>query len=114
MSIRAGGRPDPRAVRAVRTVAAALGGGIAGLVNAHAPELVTPGGIAGPLRAAAPDEFEAAYTGGLMAFHRDMPPPILPAAHGASGALHGAAAVGLDLVTREAALAEWAVETARA
>jgi predicted NBD/HSP70 family sugar kinase len=105
-------RADPRAARAVRTVAAALGAGIAGLVNAHAPELVTVGGLTGPIRAAAPDGFEAAYTGGLMAFHRAAPPPIRVAAHGADGALHGAAAVGLDRVTCEAALAEWATEPA--
>jgi predicted NBD/HSP70 family sugar kinase len=100
------------AARAVRTVATALGAGIAGLVNAHAPDLVTLGGLAGPLRAAAPDEFAAAYTGGLMAFHREAPPPVVLATHGADGALHGAAAVGLDLVTSEPALAEWAAEAA--
>jgi len=91
-------------------VAAALGAGIAGLVNAHAPELVTLGGLAGPLRSAAPDAFGAAYSDGLMAFHREAPPPVVRAAHGADGALHGAAAVGLDRVTREAALAEWAFD----
>jgi hypothetical protein len=93
-------------------VAAALGAGIAGLVNAHAPELVTLGGLAGPLRAAAPAGFAAAYRSGLMAFHREAPPPVVPAIHGADGALHGAAAVGLDLVTSEAALAEWAAGAA--
>lgn len=104
---RAGGG-EVRARDAVRAVAGALGAGIAGLVNAHAPDLVTLGGLAGPLRAAAPPEFEAAYLGGLMAFHREDPPPIRVAVHGAAGAVHGAAAVGLDLVTGEAALAEWA------
>jgi predicted NBD/HSP70 family sugar kinase len=102
--------PDPRALHALRTVAGALGAGIAGLVNAHAPELVTLGGLAGLLRAAAPAEFEAAYLSGLMTFHREAPPPVRQAAHGAAGALHGAAAVGLDRVTREGALAEWAAE----
>ena len=101
---------DDRSLRAVRTVAAALGAGIAGLVNAHASELVTLGGLAGPLRSAAPDAFGAAYSDGLMAFHREAPPPVVRAAHGADGALHGAAAVGLDRVTREAALAEWAFD----
>jgi predicted NBD/HSP70 family sugar kinase len=105
-------RPDPHATHAVRTVAASLGAGIAGLVNAHAPDLVTLGGLAGPLRAAAPAQFEAAYAGGLMTFHREAPPPVVPAAHGAAGALHGAAAIGLDRATREAALAEWAAHAA--
>jgi predicted NBD/HSP70 family sugar kinase len=101
---------DRRAVEAVRTVVAALGAGIAGLVNAHAPELVTLGGLAGPLRAAAPTEFRRAYLDGLMTFHREAPPPVVLATHGAAGAMHGAAAVGLDGVTREAALAAWAAE----
>ncbi|MFD0821762.1 hypothetical protein ACFQ0D_26395, partial [Micromonospora zhanjiangensis] len=56
---------------------------------------------------AAPDDFAAAYAGGLMAFHRERPPPVLDAAHGDLGALHGAAAVGLDHITTEAAIADW-------
>jgi predicted NBD/HSP70 family sugar kinase len=88
--------------------ATALAAGIAGLVNAHDPDVVTLGGLAAPLHATAPAEFRAAYTDGLMAFRRPHPPPVLPAAHGEDGALHGATAVGLDHTSGEAALAQWA------
>lgn len=97
---------DPGAARAVAASAAALGAGVAGLVNAHDPEVVTIGGLAGPLRAAAPGRFATAYTEGLMTFHRRRPPPVLDAAHGPHGARHGAAAVGLDHVTSATALAD--------
>ncbi|GAA3821039.1 ROK family transcriptional regulator [Sphaerisporangium flaviroseum] len=99
---------DAAAGRAVAAVASALATGIAGLVNAHAPDVVTLGGLARPLRAAAPAEFDAAYAGGLMTFRRARPAPVLDAAHGDDGALHGAVAVGLDHITSEAALATWA------
>ena len=98
---------DAAAQRALRIVAAALGAGIGALVNVHDPEIVTLGGLAAPLRAAAPDAFATAYTGGLMAFHRGQPPPVADAAHGDDGALHGAAILALDHVTSETALAEW-------
>jgi predicted NBD/HSP70 family sugar kinase len=99
---------DPAARRAADTVVAALAAGVAGLVNAHDPDIVTLGGLAGPLRADAPATFDTAYTGGLMTFRRAQPPPVLDAAHGDDGALHGAAAVGLDQITSAAALAAWA------
>jgi len=98
---------DSAARRALRTVAAALGAGIGALVNLHDPDTVTLGGLAAPLRAAAPDSFAAAYLDGLMAFHRGQPPPVVDAAHGDDGALHGAAILALDHVTSETALAEW-------
>jgi predicted NBD/HSP70 family sugar kinase len=98
---------DPAVRGALETVAAALGAGIGALVNLHDPDTVTLGGLAAPLRAAAPDRFAAAYTGGLMAFHRGQPPPVVDATHGDDGALHGAAILALDHVTTEAALAEW-------
>ncbi len=99
---------DPEARRAVGIVASALATGIAGLVNAHDPKVVTLGGLARPLRAAALSEFSAAYTGGLMTFRRAHPPPVLDATHGDDGALHGAAAVGLDQATSATALNAWA------
>lgn len=94
-------------VRAVGLVAEALGSGIAGLVNAHDPDVVTLGGLAVPLRAAAPDAFASAYSAGLMTFHRTSPPPVLDSTHQEDGALRGAAALGLDHITSEAALAAW-------
>jgi predicted NBD/HSP70 family sugar kinase len=99
---------DPRARRAVDTVVAALAGGIAGLANAHDPDAVTLGGVAGPLRAAAPATFEAAFAAGLMRFSRRQPPPVRTAAHGEDGALRGAVAAALDLVLSEEGLDAWA------
>jgi predicted NBD/HSP70 family sugar kinase len=98
---------DPRAAHAIETVVAALAAGIAGLTNAHDPDMITLGGLAVPLRAAGRATFDAAYADGLMTFRRAQPPPIVDAAHGERGALHGAAAVGLDHITSEAALADW-------
>ncbi|WP_433720162.1 ROK family protein [Actinoplanes sp. CA-051413] len=98
---------DPATRRALAAVAGALGAGIGGLVNVHDPDMVTLGGLAAPLRAAAPDVFDTAYTDGLMAFHRGQPPPVVDAVHGDDGALHGAAILALDHVTSETALAEW-------
>jgi predicted NBD/HSP70 family sugar kinase len=89
-------------------VVAALAAGIAGLVNAHDPDVVTLGGLAIPLRAAAEPTFEQAYLAGLMNFHRTSPPPVLPAAHQPDGPLRGAAALALDHLTTEPSVASWA------
>jgi predicted NBD/HSP70 family sugar kinase len=105
-------RGSAEARAAVTAAATALGAGIAGLVNLHDPDVVTLGGLAGPLRAGAPAEFTSAYLAGLMAFRRAQPPPVLDASHGEHGARQGAAAVGLDHITTEAALAGWAEEQA--
>lgn len=101
-------REDPAAQEAVRKVVSAIGRGVAGLVNAHDPDLVTLGGLAVPLRAAAREAFDTAYTDGLMHFRRLRPPPVLDALHGDDGPLYGAIAVGLDHITTESALAAWA------
>ncbi|HLU55086.1 MAG TPA: ROK family transcriptional regulator [Pseudonocardia sp.] len=102
------GRTDPAATAAVSRAAESLGRGIAGLVNGLDPEVVTLGGLAEPLRAAAPDAFAEAFTGGLMAFRRATPPPLRPAALGDDAALHGAAATALDAVLTEESLTAWA------
>ncbi|GAA4932973.1 ROK family transcriptional regulator [Actinoplanes utahensis] len=77
----AGPDTDPdAAVEAVRAVGAALGRGIAGLVNALDADLVTLGGIGPDLLAAVPETIHAAYLDGLMLIHRPAPPPVLAAA----------------------------------
>jgi predicted NBD/HSP70 family sugar kinase len=100
-------RSDRAARAAVTKVVSALGSGIAGLVNAHDPDVVTIGGLAIPLRAAAERTFDEAYQGGLMTFHRGSPPPVLPATHQPDGPLRGAAALALDQLTSEPAVAAW-------
>jgi len=103
-------RTDRAASRAITKVVTALAVGIAGLVNAHDPDVVTLGGLAIPLRAAAARTFEQAYLDGLMTFHRASPPPVLSATHQPDGPLRGAAALALDHLTSEAAIAAWAAE----
>ena len=83
--------PEPAERAAVRSVAGALGRGIAGLVNGIDPDLVTLGGLGVDLLAAARDDVDAAYQAGLMAYRRDKPPPILAAALGDDGPIAGAA-----------------------
>ena len=101
---------DPDAGASVRRVAEALAGGIAGLVNAHDPDVVTLGGVAPRIKAAAERDFEAAYIDGLMGFHRVDPVPLLAASFGEGGALIGAAAAGLDLVLSEEGLSGWVAD----
>lgn len=96
---------DPPAATAVSAAAGALARGIAGLVNAHDPEVVVLGGLGPAIRRADPDRFTAAYRAGLMAFRRDDPPAVADAAHGADGVLRGAAAIALDHATSAAGLA---------
>ncbi|MEV5962208.1 ROK family protein [Kribbella sp. NPDC051952] len=103
-------RTDRTARRAVVKVVAALASGIAGLVNAHDPDVITLGGLAIPLRAAAESTFEDAYLDGLMTFHRTAPPPVLSATHQPDGPLRGAAALALDHLTSEPAIAAWVAE----
>ena len=104
---------DPDAAAAARSVAESLAGGIAGLVNAHDPDVVTLGGLAPRIRAAAERHFDAAYADGLMAFRRADPIPLRDATLGEDGALIGAAAAGLDLVLSEDGLNDWAADLGR-
>lgn len=101
---------DPRAAEAARRVSVALAEGVAGLVNAQDPDVVTLGGIAAPIMRAAQADFDAAYLDGLMEFHRQRPVPLRAAALGEDAALVGAAASGLDAVLTEDGLAAWAAE----
>ncbi len=78
-------------LEAVRIVAAALGRGIAGLVNGLDPDLVTLGGIGVDLLTTVPEEIDKAYRAGLMPVHRAAPPPILPATLADDGPIAGAA-----------------------
>ena len=82
---------DPAERAAVTAVARALGRGIAGLVNGIDADLVTLGGLGIDLLAVARDDVEVAFRAGLMAYRRDNPPPIRPAALGDDGPIAGAA-----------------------
>jgi len=87
---------------AVARVAAALGRGVAGLVNAHDPDVVVLGGLAPRFRGRA---FDEAYRCGLMAYRRADPTPVRDAVHGDDAALYGAVALALDEVTSAEGLA---------
>ncbi len=93
---------DGAAGAAVARVAAALGRGVAGLVNAHDPDVVVLGGLAPRFRGPA---FDEAYRCGLMAYRRADPTPVRDAVHGDDAALYGAAALALDEVTSAEGLA---------
>ncbi|GAA3446884.1 xylose repressor [Planomonospora venezuelensis] len=95
---------------AVGRAASGFGRGLAGLVNAFDPDIVTLGGFAEPLRAAAAAEFDTALADGLMRFRRSDPPPVVAAVLGGDGALHGAAVTALDGVLTEEGLSAWAAE----
>jgi predicted NBD/HSP70 family sugar kinase len=98
---------DTNARSAADKVAGALGRGVAGLVNAHDPEVVTLGGLGGLLATAAGGAFDHAYRGGLMRFRREAPPAVVPATYSEDGALRGALSAGIDLVLTERGLDAW-------
>jgi predicted NBD/HSP70 family sugar kinase len=100
-------RRDRTTHRAFQAVAASLGRGTGAFVNVHDPDVVTLGGVAALLRAAAPAAFDDAYRTALMAFRKNSPPPVRDAQHGEDGPLHGAVALALDHVTTAAGLADW-------
>jgi len=85
---RASGR---REQRAVRTVAAALGRGIAGLVNGLDPDLVILGGLAQLVEQAQPEALQTALQAGLMEVRQSIPVQLRSAALGESGLLIGVA-----------------------
>ena len=86
-----GASPETAERAAVSAVAAALGRGIAGLVNGIDADVVTLGGLGVDFLAAASDELQASYVAGLMAYRRASPPPVVPAALGEDGPAVGAA-----------------------
>jgi predicted NBD/HSP70 family sugar kinase len=99
---------DDAALRAVSTVAAALGRGIGGLVNALDPAAVTVSGLTIDLLEVAEGAFERAYDRALMAYRRRSPPQVRCATV-ADGSLVGAAEAAFDVVLAEPGLTDWVV-----
>jgi predicted NBD/HSP70 family sugar kinase len=91
-------------------LAAGLGRGAAGLVNALDPGAVTLGGLAGTLRDAAPKAFGEAFEAGMMAVHRASAPEVAAARAGEDAVLAGTAIAAFDAVLDAERLARWAVE----
>lgn len=100
-------KQDVRIRRALTAVSSSLGRGIGALVNLHDPDIVTLGGAAVLLRAAAPTAFADAYRDALMAFRKAAPPPVRDGVHGEDGPLHGAVELALDHVVTPAGIADW-------
>ena len=94
--------------RVARRAARVLGEGIAALVNALDPELVCLGGLAPALRAAAPDQVQAGYRGGLMSSRASAPPPLIDGRLGADAVLLGAGEAGFDALLADPGLEHWA------
>jgi predicted NBD/HSP70 family sugar kinase len=86
---------------AVRTVAANFGRGLAGLVNAVDPDVVTVAGLAPRILAVAPDEAQRSYVAGLMEFRRNAPVEVRAAGLGEAGPLIGAAEQVWSLLWRQ-------------
>src|ERR1019366_6271803 len=101
---RAGRSPE---CRIVEHAAAGLGRGIAGLVNALDPEIVTVGGLARELVDIAGDRVDRAYRKGLMAAIAAHPPTIAVGALGERAPMLGAAEHAFDAVLQDPALATW-------
>jgi predicted NBD/HSP70 family sugar kinase len=106
--------PGPRAAqrRLREQLAAQLGRGTAGLVNALDPDAVTFGGLAGPLRAAAPGAFDDAFAAGLMGLHRRAIPEVGDGQAGEDATLVGLALATFDRVLDARRLALWASRAA--
>jgi predicted NBD/HSP70 family sugar kinase len=101
------GVTEPAARVAVERVAGSLGRGLAGLVNALDPEVVTLSGLAVDLLGVAGRVVEDAYRAGLMRFRRRAAPPLLAARFPADGSLRGAAELTFDRVLSDAGLDAW-------
>jgi predicted NBD/HSP70 family sugar kinase len=103
--------PSRDASRVREALASDLGRGIAGLVNALDPDVVTLGGLADELRSTAPDEFERALLTGLMTVHREQPPAVVAARGGEDAPLIGVGLSVFDRVLDAEMLARWASRT---
>ena len=102
--------PTPQGQRLLRGLAGDLGRGTAGLVNALDPDVVTLGGLAGPLRSAAPRDFEQAFEAGLMRVHRRDAPEVVTGLADENEVLVGVALAAFDQVLDAPRLALWAGE----
>jgi predicted NBD/HSP70 family sugar kinase len=104
-------RGDPDAVRAVERVAAEVGRGAAGLVNALDPAIITFGGYGEQLLELAFPALHAAYESGLMLFRRKDPPLLAGAVLGRRAPLLGAAEECFDRLLTAAELTAWSERT---
>ncbi|WP_217370386.1 ROK family transcriptional regulator [Nonomuraea antri] len=93
--------------KAVAANAGALGRGVAALVNAHDPEVVTLSGFGQDLLELAGEDLLAACERGLMAIRRDHPPRVESSALGWRGPLLGAMESVFDAFLTPEAVERW-------
>lgn len=98
---------DQAARTAVTRVARDFGHGVAGLVNALDPDVITLSGLAVEVLDIAGPALHETYRAGLMRFRRHAPPPLLPARFPTDGSLRGAAELAFDEVLSETGLHTW-------
>ena len=94
-------------VGAVQAMAGSAGRGVAGLVNAFDPDIVTFGGLGRELLEVAGDHVYAAYLAGLMHFRHFAPPPLVPAHFGDDAPLVGATEEAFCAFLTEGGLRSW-------
>jgi predicted NBD/HSP70 family sugar kinase len=94
-------------VAAAQQMAGSAGRGVAGLVNAFDPEIVTLGGLGRELLEVAGDHVYAAYLAGLMHFRLAAPPPLVPAHFGDDAPLVGATEEAFSAFLTEGGLRSW-------
>jgi len=101
-------QPSMKERRVRSELAADLGRGTAGLVNALDPDVVTLGGLAGSLRDAARGDFERSFEAGLMDVHRRDAPQVVTGLAAENAVLVGVALAAFDQVLDARRLALWA------
>lgn len=100
--------PDGKAaLRAVMANAQALGRGLAALVNAHDPAVVTLSGLGVDLYDRALPTLTESFGRGLMTIRRERPPVIAPAALGRHGSLVGAMESVFDMFLTVSGVESW-------
>jgi predicted NBD/HSP70 family sugar kinase len=95
------------ALRAVRTNAQALGRGLAALVNAHDPAVVTLSGLGVDLYDRALPTLMESFGRGLMTIRHERPPVIAPSALGWQGPLVGAMESVFDMFLTVSGVESW-------
>ncbi|MFI9555549.1 ROK family protein [Nonomuraea endophytica] len=101
------GKGEPEAAEAVDAGARALGRGIAALVNAHDPEIVTLSGLGVDLFTQGRAALSEAYLAGLMRIRLERLPELVPSELGWSGALLGAMESVFDAFLTPEGLRTW-------
>jgi predicted NBD/HSP70 family sugar kinase len=97
---------QPESSAAVLETAAALGRGIAALVNALDPAIVTLGGLGADLLEVGSEPLGAALARGVMAWRHGAAPPVVAAMLGPDGPAIGAAEAAMSGLLTEQALAD--------